>query len=205
MMKNRSFMLGLGTGLIAGALLLQLMISGGAAPLTREELVRQAEQLNLTVTDPAAGPLATVEPDGADSAPEGQTGAAPGAATAAPAATPAPTSTPDAAVQPSSAAKPSTPAQPSQPSSSSGNAVAPAVPASPQTAAAGVIAVRIPSGSTLTQTAQLLAKAGIISDQAGFLETAIDRKINTKIQSGSYNFIKGESVNSIIEKLITVK
>lgn len=28
MIKNRSFMLGLGTGLIAGALLLQLMLSG---------------------------------------------------------------------------------------------------------------------------------------------------------------------------------
>ncbi|CAM4258520.1 hypothetical protein [Paenibacillus typhae] len=205
MIKNRSFMLGLGTGLIAGALLLQLMLSGGAAPLTREELVRQAALLNLTVTDPAAEPQATVEPDVTEPAAERQTDAAatPGAATPAPTSTPA--ATPAAAVQPSAAAEPSTPAAPSQPAPSSGTAKAPAAPASPQAAAAGVIAVRIPAGSTLTQTAQLLANAGVISDQAGFLETAIGRKINTKIQSGSYNFIKGESVNSIIEKLITVK
>ncbi|WP_042199195.1 hypothetical protein [Paenibacillus camerounensis] len=200
MIKNRSFMLGLGAGLIAGALLLQLMISGGVAPLTREELVRQAALLNLTVTDPAAAPLATVAPDEADPAPEGQAG---GAATPVPTSTPAATAA--AAVQPSAAAKPSMPASPSQPAPSSGTAEAPAAPATPQAAAPGGIAVRIPAGSTLTETARILAASGVISDQNEFLQTAVSRKINTKIQYGSYNFVKNESVDSIIEKLITVK
>lgn len=35
MIKNRSFMFGLGTGLIAGALLLQVMITGEPLPCPR--------------------------------------------------------------------------------------------------------------------------------------------------------------------------
>lgn len=51
MIKNRSFLFGLGTGLITGALLLQLMISGGAAPLTKEQVLQGAEKLNMKVID----------------------------------------------------------------------------------------------------------------------------------------------------------
>ena len=53
MIRNRFFMFGLGVGLIAGALLLQLMISGRAAPLTKEQLIKEAAKLNLTVVDNA--------------------------------------------------------------------------------------------------------------------------------------------------------
>lgn len=54
MIKNRSFLFGLGTGLITGALLLQLMISGGAAPLTKEQVLQGAEKLNMKVIDESA-------------------------------------------------------------------------------------------------------------------------------------------------------
>ncbi|CAH1193553.1 Endolytic murein transglycosylase [Paenibacillus auburnensis] len=208
MIKNRSFMFGLGTGLIAGALLLQLMISGGAAPsLTKEELIQQAAKLNLTVTDPAANPQASPEPavqatDPADKSDVKDTPKAnDGASTPSPVSSAA--ASPEAAVQPSAAAAPTEPAVPSKPLQSAGTA--PEAPATPQAAVSGVVAVRIPAGSTLTETAQLLAKAGVIKEQTEFLKTAMSRKINAKIQYGSYNFTKGESVNSIIEKLITVK
>lgn len=208
MIKNRSFMFGLGTGLIAGALLLQLMISGGAAPsLTKEELMQQAAKLNLTVTDPAADPQASPEPAPQATDPTGQSDkkgtpeASDAASTSSPAASAA--ASPEAAVKPSTAAAPTEPAMPSEPVQSTENA--PEAPATPQAAVSGGVAVRIPAGSTLTETAQLLAKAGVIKEQTEFLQTAISRKINAKIQYGSYNFTKGESVNSIIEKLITVK
>ncbi|WP_054941054.1 endolytic transglycosylase MltG [Paenibacillus ihuae] len=208
MIKNRSFMFGLGTGLISGALLLQVMISGGAAPsLTKEELVQQAAKLNLTVTDPAADPQASLEPSAQVTEPAGQTDNKnkPEASDAASTPSPVPSAaaSPEAAVQPSAAAAPTEPAVPSKPVQSAGTA--PEAPATPQAALNGVVAVRIPAGSTLTETAQLLAKAGVIKEQTEFLKTAMSRKINAKIQYGSYNFTKGESVNSIIEKLITVK
>ncbi|MFD2878748.1 hypothetical protein ACFTAO_26680 [Paenibacillus rhizoplanae] len=76
MMKNRFFMLGLGVGLIAGALLLQLMIAGRAAPLTKEELIQQATRLNLTLVDPAeASATATPSPEEGASAPASQAAA----------------------------------------------------------------------------------------------------------------------------------
>lgn len=65
--------------------------------------------------------------------------------------------------------------------------------------------MKIPTGITLAQTADLLAEAGVIKDKNKFLQTADSRKVNTIIQYGSYSFTKGESINSIIDKLITVK
>ncbi|WP_340024080.1 hypothetical protein MHI24_03020 [Paenibacillus sp. FSL K6-1096] len=212
MMKNRYFMLGLGAGLIAGALLLQLMIAGRAAPMTREELVREAARLNLTVVDPAdAAAQATASPDeGAPGGPaQGVDGepAAEATQAAVPSATPAPAATPKAAAAPSAAATPGSPSAPAQPESSpaGGEAKAPAAPESPESAANGAISVRIPTGITLAQTADVLAEAGVIQDKDKFLQAANSRKVNKIIQYGSYSFAKGESINSIIDKLITVK
>ncbi|MNI60004.1 YceG-like family protein [compost metagenome] len=207
MIRNRSFMFGLGTGLIAGALLLQVMISGGAVPMTKETLIKEAAKLNLTVTDPAAEPQKTAAPAEEGTAPESQTGGTetPAADQATPAPSQTPAASPAAAVQPSAAVAPVSPSAPAKPKPSAGTASAPITPATPQPAVSGTVPVRIPAGSTLTETARLLAKAGVIGDQNEFLQTAISRKINTKIRSGSYQFAKGESIDSIITKLITVK
>lgn len=110
MIKNRSFMFGLGTGLIAGALLLQVMITGGAAPLSKEKLIKEAAKLNLTVTDPSATPTATSNTgntgEGTEgSGKEGTAAVVPSATESAAPASPA--STPQAAVEPSAAAAPS--------------------------------------------------------------------------------------------------
>lgn len=215
MIKNRFFMFGLGIGLIAGAMLLQLMISGGAAPMTKEDLVREAAKLNLTVTEQAADQ--TVQPS-ADPASGGQAPApadpsveaagtpAASGTPASPTPSPAAAASPEAAVQPSTAAAPAKPSAPAKPASTKGQASAPAAPATPKPAAVNkTIAVKIPEGSTLTQTAEILAKAGVIQNKAEFLQTAINRKVNTKIQNGYHSFTQGESNNSIIDKLITVR
>ena len=199
MIKNRFFMLGLGIGLIAGALLLQLMIAGRAVPLTKEELIRQAASLNLSVVDPAeAAATATPSPEEAAKA---QASGAPAATPAStPAVPPKPASTPSAAATPG---KPSAPAQPQ--STASSVTKSPATPEAPAAPVNGVISVKIPTGITLAQTADLLAEAGVIEDKDKFLQTANSRKVNTIIQYGNYSFTEGESINSIIDKLITVK
>ncbi|WP_339218294.1 hypothetical protein [Paenibacillus sp. FSL H8-0332] len=200
MMKNRFFMQGLGVGLIAGALLLQLMIAGRAAPLTKEELIRQATRLNLTLVDPAEA-SATPSPEEGAEAPASQAAAKPAATPAStPAIPPKPAATPSAAATPG---KPSAPAQPQ--STAEPVTKAPVTPGAPAVAVNGVISLRIPTGITLAQTADLLAEAGVIEDKNKFLQTANSRKVNTIIQYGSYNFTKGESINSVIDKLITVK
>ncbi|NOU77900.1 hypothetical protein GC101_03300 [Paenibacillus sp. LMG 31459] len=210
MIKNRFFMLGLGVGLIIGALLLQLMIAGKADPLTKEQLIKEAERLNMTVVDHAQ---ATDEGTGSgeEEAQEGTSAGTPESsqvpAELAATASPAPAATPKAAVEPSAAVTPGKLSAPVQPESSAADTgiVAPASPEAPAVAVNGDISVRIPTGITLAQTADVLAGAGVIQDKAEFLKKANSRKVNKIIQYGSYNFAKGESMDSIIDKLITVK
>lgn len=214
-MKNRSFFFGLGTGLITGALLLQLMISGGAAPLTKEQIVRGAERLNLTVIDESAADTSdnasVEETDPGDPSGELTEGSQNTVSPSAPVAV----ATPSPAVTPSITENPNKVISPKEPSTPvDGQVAVPEVPAHTQGAVAPVtpkvtpnagISVRIPSGSTLTETANILANAGVIKDTSGFLKAANKRKINTIIQSGSYSFTKDESIESIIDKLITLK
>ncbi|WP_379151410.1 hypothetical protein [Paenibacillus sp. sgz5001063] len=212
MIKNRSFMFGLGAGLIIGALLLQVMLSGGAAPMTKDELVKEAAKLNLTINDPAAEkPVEGGEnagKDAEDAAKEKNTSAISGSPkpSASPQASPA--ASPKAATKPTDANKPVKPSTPANPSTSA--AVKPKVTSSsvnpPTTPApSGAISVKIPTGITLSETADLLEEAGVIEDKAEFLKSADSRKANTRIQYGGYSFTKDESINSIIDKLITVK
>ncbi|SET42796.1 hypothetical protein [Paenibacillus sp. NFR01] len=203
-MKNRSFWLGLGTGLIAGAVLLQLMLAGGAAPLSKEELQRQAARLGLTVTGPAATEAPAGEADGATPAPSGQP---PAEASPQASATAAPSPAASPAAEPSAAASPAAPSAPAQPAASAGTvtpAKPPAAPATPDPAA-GTVSVRIPYGSTLTETARILDEAGLIDGTEAFLSAAQDRKVNKIIQYGSYSFPKDATINDMIDRLITIK
>ncbi|WHY17413.1 hypothetical protein QNH28_18110 [Paenibacillus sp. G2S3] len=212
MMKNRSFLFGLGTGLIAGALLLQLMISGGVAPLTKEQVIQGAEKLNLKVIDESTE--SPTEESALEDADQDQKtdalndGSTENVAPSEPAvaASPAPVVSPTVSDNPNKVIPPKEPSTPKE-----GTVEKPKVTTAPSavspdkpkvTANAGVV-VRIPSGSTLTETANILEKAEVIKDKASFLESANKRKINTKIQSGSYNFNKDESLDSILEKLIS--
>lgn len=210
MIKNRFFMLGLGVGLIVGALLLQLMIAGKADPLTKEQLIKEAERLNMTVVDHAQAAdegAASGEEEAQEGTPAGTPDSSQAPAELAATASPVPAATPKAAVEPSAAATPGKPSAPLQPESSAADTgiIAPASPEAPAVAVSGDISVRIPTGITLAQTADVLADAGVIQDKAEFLKTANSRKVNKIIQYGSYSFAKGESMDSIIDKLITVK
>ncbi|WP_339320219.1 endolytic transglycosylase MltG [Paenibacillus sp. FSL R10-2734] len=212
MMKNRSFLFGLGTGLIAGALLLQLMISGGAAPLTKEQVLQGAEKLNLKVIDESTeSPSDETALDDAaqDQKTDGLTdgsheNVAPSEPTVA--ASPAPVESPTVSGDPSKVNLPKEPSTPKEGTvkkpevTTAPSAVA---PVTPKVTANAEIFVRIPSGTTLTETADILEKAAVIKDKASFLQAANKREINKKIQSGSYNFNKGESLDSILEKLIS--
>lgn len=212
MMKNRSFLFGLGTGLIAGALLLQLMISGGAAPLTKEQVLQGAEKLNLKVIDEATESPSdesaledAVQGEKTEGVNEGsQENVTP--SEPAIAASPAPVVTPTVSNNPNKVIPPQEPSTPKEGTvEKPGVTTAPSAvtPDEPKVTANTGVFVRIPSGSTLTKTAEILEKAEVIKDKADFLKAANQRGINKKIQSGSYNFNKDESLDSILEKLIS--
>jgi hypothetical protein len=214
MMKNRSFLFGLGTGLIVGALLLQLMISGGAAPLTKEQVLQGAEKLNLKVIDESTTQSPSDETDLEDAEPDqknvgltdSQENVAPtvpaAAASPAPVATPTVSDAPNKLIAPK---EPSTPEKGAVEKPEVTTAPTAVTPVAPKVTANAEIFVRIPSGSTLTETANILEKAKVIKDKASFLKVANKREINKKIQSGAYYFNKDESLDSIVEKLISFR
>ncbi|WP_179032193.1 endolytic transglycosylase MltG [Paenibacillus kribbensis] len=209
MIKNRSFMLGMGTGLVTGALLLQLaMIGQGQSQpssidpknMTREQLEKAAAGLNLQISDPS-DPKMTEEEWRNKVIKEGsKTPTAPQKAK--PAQTPstpkAPAnSTPSAASKP--AASTSIPKKPDKPQvKESGTETTPAIPKQP---AAPQVQYSIASGSNLRSVASGLEKAGVVSDANAFEAAANAQKINTKIRTGTYQFVKGEDFSSIITKI----
>ncbi|WP_138493949.1 endolytic transglycosylase MltG [Paenibacillus pinistramenti] len=191
MMRNRQFLFGLGSGLIIGALLLQLMNVAQTQPkmLTSEEDVRSAaETLGLRVYD-SSEQVYTEE--------EWQEKAKTGTAST-PSATPAPPSTPAQPADPSSPSTPSAPAKVEKPSAASA-----AEPSASAKASAQVATVKIVSGTNLTGVAAKLKEAGVISDAAAFIQEAKKWNASTTIQTGTYTFTKGESFKSITDKITT--
>lgn len=197
MLKNRTFMLGMGTGMIAGALLLQLAIIGqgqsqgadASRELTREEVETAAQRLGLQVSD-STEPLMTEEQWRQKAIEKGS-------------------KTPEEPAAPDSADAASAPKVPQQPQTGNpetaaplmGNKVqAPEKPAAPE---APPIRYRIVPGSNLSSVAKGLQKAGVIADADAFQKAANEQKINTKIRSGTYSFREGETFSSIITKITT--
>ncbi|MNO98021.1 YceG-like family protein [compost metagenome] len=190
------------------------MISGGAAPLTKEQVLQGAEKLNLKVIDESTeSPSEESALEGADQdqknvglADGSQENVAPTepavAASPAPVVTPTVSDAPDKVNAPK---EPSTPKEGAVEKPEVTTAPTAVTPVTPKVTSNAVISVRIPSGSTLTETANILEKAKVIKDKAGFLKAANKRGINKKIQSGSYNFNKDESLDSILEKLISFR
>lgn len=202
MMKNRSFMSGLGIGLIIGALLLQLMIVGEGQlstskvetiALTKEQVEEAAKVLDLKVSE-SSQQLLTVEEwkqqmIEESSQPQGETTKAPVKATK--------------AAEPN---QPSTPEKPVEKVDSTSSNIQKTVPVKTPVAPSKnevtkSIAYKLKSGSNLTDVAEDLMKIGVITNKDQFIKDAVAKKINRKIRAGSYTFIKGESNESVISKI----
>ncbi|MBT2761056.1 endolytic transglycosylase MltG [Paenibacillus sp. ISL-20] len=192
MIKNRTFMMGLGSGLVIGAVLLQLMwIGQGTAAsetqeLTKEQLMAAAEALDMQVVE-GSDELMTAEQWEEKRLGESEEG--------------------DDPAQKTGTDKPEAPQQPEKPEAgvdkkqeSTPKVTDPAKPKTPAKAEAP-IKVNIPAGNNLSNVANSLLRAGVIDNKQAFINKATEKKINTMIQSGTYSFTAGESYNSIITKI----
>jgi hypothetical protein len=203
MMMNRSFMSGLGIGLIIGAILLQLMIVGESQvsqmkdqpdedTVTREQIEEQAKTLDLKVVE-SSKPLLTEEEwkqlKLEESAiMEGK-----------------PIETPDQSKSAVEPVEPSSPKEPTEKNSEKTTSkvqvpIAPSViPA--KTKPLEKVSYKIDKGSSLTDVAEGLEQIDVISDRNLLIKEATKQKVNTKILEGNYTFSKGESYESIISKI----
>ncbi|GGH17796.1 hypothetical protein [Paenibacillus segetis] len=204
MIKNRHFMLGLGVGLIIGALLLQVMMIGQGQPRnlsTMEQVQQAAAELNLKVVKNTEELLTEEEwkaksQDAALSNGEDEKEAS--------------TLDPN---EPATPESPLTPTSPQEPEGEIDSNVSkpdekkitsPDSPNSPDEPEPVVVEYKIRSGATLSNVASGLKKAGVISDESAFIKKASAKGVNRKLQVGTYNFTIGEDFNSIISK-ITLK
>lgn len=196
MMRSRSFMSGLGVGLIIGAALLQLMIVGekqtsvmntqSDAILTREQLEEKAEAFDLKVVELSEQllteeewkqrKLEEIQSNGIDSPNQSE-----------PAVTPL---EPSAPVEPKGTGNEHTTSEVQSPKE-------PLV----EPTKAEIVNYKIENGKSLTDVAVGLEKVGVISNRNQFIKEASKQKINTKIRVGNYTFTKGESYESIISKI----
>ncbi|AWP26928.1 endolytic transglycosylase MltG [Paenibacillus sp. Cedars] len=193
MIKNRTFMMGLGSGLVVGAILLQLMWIGQGSTasdtkdLTKEQVMAAAEALDMQVIEPSEELLTadqweekklserSSDTEGSDKAKE------------------IGTKQPDIPEQPE---KPEADGKDQKPKEIN----KPAEPKTPVKASAP-IKVNIRAGNNLSDVASHLLSAGVIDNKQAFINKATEKKINTSIQSGTYSFTAGESYNSIITKI----
>nr|WP_251035542.1 endolytic transglycosylase MltG [Paenibacillus sp. ISL-20] len=184
--------MGLGSGLVIGAVLLQLMwIGQGTAAsetqeLTKEQLMAAAEALDMQVVE-GSDELMTAEQWEEKRLGESEEG--------------------DDPAQKTGTDKPEAPQQPEKPEAgvdkkqeSTPKVTDPAKPKTPAKAEAP-IKVNIPAGNNLSNVANSLLRAGVIDNKQAFINKATEKKINTMIQSGTYSFTAGESYNSIITKI----
>lgn len=109
--------------------------------------------------------------------------------------------------QTTSAVQPTEPKQPQQPESGDVNAQAQTnqpktnTPVTPSKPNGPAVTFRVRSGNSLAMVAENLKEVGIVDDAQAFIKAGKAQGINKKIQVGTYSLEKGESFKSIIAKI----
>ena len=195
-MRNRTYIMGLGSGLVAGAVLLQLMnvAAHSNSDMLAEDQVRKAAQdIGLKVYDSTQ--QVYTEQEWKDKTKTEQVAVKPPKSTS--------TSKPTNPQKAASPANPDSVLQPTASSSASQTASGSINTNTNSSNTSKQVKVKISRGSTLSMVAFSLKEAGVISDASEFIQKAKQRHLTSIIQTGTHSFVKGESFDSISEKLTT--
>ncbi|MFK7695807.1 hypothetical protein [Paenibacillus sp. HJGM_3] len=199
MLKNKTYLVGLGSGLILGAVLLQLMWkvdqlenkSVNLGSLTAEQVRSEAERLNLKVytqqqveelkakaaEDEKARLAKTAGTPTGTAA--GATGAAGAAATPSAPATPAPANTPTPPAANTAAATPAPSPTPT------------------------IRSVFIPDKTDATSVANLLVQSQILTEPTKFIALLEEQKLSGRIRFGYHEFANNADVADVV-RIITL-
>lgn len=210
-MKNPKFMLGLGIGLILGALLLQIMNMGQGvsnANLGKNEVIEQANRLGLKIVEPTEKLMTeeewkektkTEQEQNKKDIQKDTNATNKNAKTTTAPETP---KTPSAPSSTDTEAKTVTPQAPSTPSAPTTAQVDQTQESGAQnTSVAKEISFTIAKGDFLSDVSNGLEKAGVISSAKEFQKVADEKKVNYKLKIGTYTFTAGEEYSSIISKI----
>ncbi|GAS81050.1 endolytic transglycosylase MltG [Paenibacillus amylolyticus] len=202
-MDKRSLWIGLGSGMIIGAVLLQLATVGQnalsdsnldpeqTANMTKEQLETVAKSLDMKLVGSEEELYTEAEwvakRKQESSELQGNTATPPEAVTS--------TETP---AEPEKPQEPATNEIEEQKEITEPKTTEPATPSNPKGA---TVSFKVRSGNSLAIVAANLKTAGIVDDAQAFIKAGKAERINTKIQVGTYALEKGESFKSIIAKI----
>lgn len=191
---DRMFWTGLGVGIMAGALLLQLLLAGqggaalpdppdGAAVYTAEE----AELLVQAAVERTRAEMAEAEEADGDPSPGAQ---------------PAPSIVPAASPQPSGSPAASPSARPSPAAAPKGGTKSEsAKPSGKPAESLPVVVIRIEPGSSLTETASLLKERNLIASEKGFLDYMEKQRPVPLVRAGYFK-IEGKPGLEKLKKIL---
>ncbi|OBR66806.1 hypothetical protein A7K91_16345 [Paenibacillus oryzae] len=188
MVNKRSFLIGLGLGIIIGALLLELFYMGEASQRGLEGIGRELEQ---GAQKPEATAAPSADPTANLASPSGSV-----------AATPKPSSQREQKDEEASEETAKAPTQ--SPESGTGLLETAPPPAASQNAGdkpADSVVVRIEHGSSLTEAAELLAAAGVLDSAESFAKEMKSR--NKLVRAGYFLFPPGASTLDEVINIIT--
>ncbi|GIP36841.1 hypothetical protein J31TS4_01210 [Paenibacillus sp. J31TS4] len=218
--RRKAYWTGIGLGIMLGAVLLQAVYaaSGNSSPADEQRLRQQAEAAGyrLAPLDETRG--AGASPPQQSPSPSAGAGTPPASSvppvgpSAQPPATPsAPAASVPAAAAPASPAA-TAPAPPAAPQASAPPAASqapagqpPAAPSAPPAATApSPVQVTIAPGSTGWQVVDAFVQAGLVSDRQAFEDLLLGRRLQTKIRSGTYSFVPGETAEAMIDRITAI-
>ncbi|MHA7963060.1 hypothetical protein ACX93W_02870 [Paenibacillus sp. CAU 1782] len=190
MVNKRSFLIGLGLGIIIGALLLELFYMGEASQRGLEGIGRELEQ---ATQQPLATSSSSPELDSSNNDRQSDAGQA----------TPEPSPQPEQADQETSAEKPdvapeSTDEQGGETAQSEASTPASQDPGHNESSS---VIVRIPYASSLTEAAEMLAAAGVLESAESFANEMKSR--NKVVRAGYFLFPPGVSSRDDVIEIIT--
>ncbi|WP_458119148.1 hypothetical protein [Paenibacillus sp. Z6-24] len=204
MIKNRSFIIGIGIGIIVGAILLQLVNIGkgqtmmNGTQLTPEQLQEAAQAQNMQVfsSDQKVYTAEQWKQQQAEEAAKKEAATKKVEAQNGSKETSAKEPKAPASPQQPKASTNETTGQPKQPASSKNTQTQqskpPASPKSPS------VSFTINPGENLDDVAFSLKKEGLISNQSEFISKASKRKANTKLQIGTFKIETKQDYDDII-------
>ncbi|MNJ40884.1 YceG-like family protein [compost metagenome] len=195
-------MLGLGIGLIVGAILLQIINMGQGAInglLTKEAVVKAGEELGLKVVEGDTKLLTEEEWKQLEQQAQEDVGA--GEDTSKEPTKPTAPKSPNSPNNSATNDKENTPATPTKPTTTNTAVDKVKTPAAPINPTTKEIQFTIAKGDYLSDVASGLEKAGVISSADEFQKEAVKKKANYKIKIGTYSFNMGEEYSSIISKI----
>lgn len=198
MFKNRTFLIGLGAGLILGSLLLQIMTMGNSVQtFTKERLQQEAEKLDLKLV-PTDEPLYTQEQLDLQLKQHEEK------LKAVPPTQPQPQS--QTTIQPQSLNDANAQEHGSVKGDASPANETKSTDTSKQSASTEpkLVKLKISPGMNLKKVSEELERLGLVKNAESFIKYGTKNKINTKIRSGQYDLHADASMGEIV-KIITTK